>query len=114
MSKKEKEIKDTAVEATEIVEKEKPKKNLKKLKFGSMSAVTIILVVAVVIAANIVCSLLTQRYPMKIDLTPDNRHEISQESIDAIEFDKTIAILPFSFKTLTAFSRKITPKSILF
>lgn len=94
MSKKEKEIKDTAVEATEIVEKEKPKKNLKKLKFGSMSAVTIILVVAVVIAANIVCSLLTQRYPMKIDLTPDNRHEISQESIDAIEaIDKDVEII---------------------
>lgn len=94
MSKKEKEIKDTAVEATEIVEKEKSKKNLKKLKFGSMSAVTIILVVAVVIAANIVCSLLTQRYPMKIDLTPDNRHEISQESIDAIEaIDKDVEII---------------------
>ncbi len=94
MSKKEKEIKETAVEAVETVEKAKPKKNLKKLKFGSMSAVTIILVIAVVIAANIVCSLLTQRYPMKIDLTPDNRHEISQESIDALgAIDKDVEII---------------------
>ncbi|MBQ3139620.1 MAG: GldG family protein [Ruminococcus sp.] len=94
MSKKEKEIKETAVEAAETVEKVKPKKNLKKLKFGSMSAVTIILVIAVVIAANIVCSLLTQRYPMKIDLTPDNRHEISQESIDALAaVDKDVEII---------------------
>ncbi len=94
MSKKEKEIKETAVEAAETVEKAKPKKNLKKLKFGSMSAVTIILVIAVVIAANIVCSLLTQRYPMKIDLTPDNRHEISQESIDALAaVDKDVEII---------------------
>ncbi len=101
MSKKEKEIKDTAneiketaVEAAETVKEKKPKKNLKKLKFGSMSAVTIILVIAVVIAANIVCSLLTQRYPMKIDLTPDNRHEISQESIDALAaIDKDVEII---------------------
>lgn len=88
---KEKEIKETAAEnAVEA----KPKRNLKKLKFGSMSAVTIILVIAVVIAANIVCGLLTQRYPMKFDLTPDNRHEISEESITALEaIDKDVEII---------------------
>lgn len=97
MSKKEKEIKETAVEAVEAVEaadKAKPKKNLKKLKFGSMSAITIILVVAVIIAANIVCGLLTQRYPMKLDLTPDNRHEISEESIEILKtVDKDVEII---------------------
>lgn len=88
---KEKEIKETAVEA---VEEAKPKKNLKKLKFGSMSAVTILLVIAVVIAANIVCGLLTDRYPMKLDLTSDNRHEISEESITALEsIDKNVEII---------------------
>lgn len=111
MSKKEKEIKDTAVEAVETAaetaekaaetvaetaeaeKKEKPKKNLKKFKFGSMSAVTIVLVIAVVIAANIVCGLLTQRYPMKIDLTPDNRHEISEQSIEVLKnIDKDVEI----------------------
>ncbi len=97
MSKKEKEIKDTAVEAVESVEastEAKPKKNMKKLKFGSISVVTIVLVIAVVIAANIVCGLLTQRYPMKIDLTPDNRHEISDESIEVLKsIDKDVEII---------------------
>lgn len=91
MSKKEKEIKDTAVET---VEKEKSKKNLKKLKFGSMSAITIVLVIAVVIAANVVCGLVENRYPMKLDLTPDNRHEISEESIEVLEgIDKDVEII---------------------
>lgn len=96
MSKKEKEIKDTAVET---VEKEKPKKNLKKLKFGSMSAITIVLVIAVVIAANVVCGLVEKRYPMKLDLTPDNRHEISEESIEVLEgIDKDVEIIVTSTK----------------
>lgn len=91
MSKKDKEIKETVVEAA--VEA-KPKKNFKKFKFGSMSAVTIVLVIAVVIAANIVCGLLTQRYPMKLDLTPDNRHEISEQSIEVLEnIDKDVEVI---------------------
>ncbi len=104
MSKKEKEIKETAVEAAETAaeavetveaeKKAKPKKNLKKFKFGSMSAVTIVLVIAVVIAANIVCGLLTQRYPMKLDLTPDSRHEISEQSIEVLEnIDKDVEVI---------------------
>ncbi len=104
MSKKEKEIKETAVEAVETAaeaaetveaeKKAKPKKNLKKFKFGSMSAVTIVLVIAVVIAANIVCGLLTQRYPMKLDLTPDSRHEISEQSIEVLEnIDKDVEVI---------------------
>ncbi len=91
MSKKDKEIKETVVETA--VEA-KPKKNLKKLKFGSISAVTIVLVIAVVIAANIVCGLLMQRYPIKLDLTPDNRHEISDESIEVLKsIDKDVEII---------------------
>ncbi len=90
MSKKDKE-KDIAVSEEKAA---KPKKNLKKLKFGSVSAVTIILVIAVVIAANIVCGLLMKRYPVKFDLTPDNRHEISEETISALEaVDKDVEII---------------------
>lgn len=91
---KEKEIKETSVETVEKPEKSKSEKNLKKLKFGSMSAVTIILVIAVIIAANIVCGLLTQRYPLKLDLTSDSRHEISEESIEALKsIDKDVEII---------------------
>lgn len=83
MSKKEKE--KEVNEMSEAVTKEKSKKNLKKLKFGSVSAVTIILVIAIVIAVNIVCGLLMKRYPVKFDLTPDNRHEITDETIEVLK-----------------------------
>lgn len=90
MSKKEKEKEIAAAEETAA----KPKKNLKKLKFGSVSAITIVLVIAVVIAANIICGLLMKRYPVKFDLTPDNRHEVSDETISALSaIDKDVEII---------------------
>lgn len=99
MSKKDNEKEITAVEETKTAVKEKSKKNLKKLKFGSMSAVMIVLVIAIVIAANLVCGLLMKRYPIKFDLTPDNRHEISEESITAIgDIDKDVEIIVTSTK----------------
>lgn len=63
----------------------KPKKNLKKFKYGSMSAVVIALVIVLVVILNLICSMLAKRSPMKIDLTADNRYEISEESIDALK-----------------------------
>lgn len=94
MSKKEKkEFTDTSVEET--VETVKPKKsgNFKKLKFGSMSVVVIVLVIAIVIVLNLMCGLLMKRYPVKIDLTPDNRYELSDKSIEAVQaIDKDVEI----------------------
>lgn len=92
MSKKEKE--KEVNEVSEAITKEKQKKNFKKLKFGSVSVVTIILVIAIVIAANIVCGLLMKRYPVKFDLTPDSRHEITDETIEVLKAnDKDIDII---------------------
>ncbi len=77
MSKKE------VVNATE--NKSKKKKNLKKFKYGSMSAVVIALVIVLVVILNLICSMLAKRSPLKIDLTSDKRYEISAESIDALK-----------------------------
>ncbi|MDE6780019.1 MAG: GldG family protein [Ruminococcus sp.] len=63
----------------------KKKKNLKKFKYGSMSAVVIALVIVLVIILNLICSMLAKRSPLKIDLTADNRYEISEESVEAIK-----------------------------
>ncbi|MDE5835096.1 MAG: GldG family protein [Ruminococcus sp.] len=63
----------------------KTKKNLKKFKYGSMSAVVIALVIVLVVIFNLICSMLAKRSPLKIDLTADNRYEISEESVEAIK-----------------------------
>lgn len=61
------------------------KQNFKRLKYGSMSAVVIALVVAIVVVINLMCGLVTKRYPLKIDLTPDKRYELSDETIDVLK-----------------------------
>lgn len=65
--------------------KNKSEKNLKKFKYGSMSVVVIVLVIVLVIILNLICSMISKRSPIKIDLTSDNRYELSQESIDALK-----------------------------
>ena len=91
MSKKEEKAKNTktkpakenaSADGTKAV---KADKNFKKLKYGSMSAVTIVLVIAVVVIINLMANAISERSPIKIDLTPDKRYELSQESIDALE-----------------------------
>lgn len=97
MSKKEKEINE-AVSAKEKAPK-KPK-NFKKLKFGSMSVVVIVLVLAIVVIANIMMGLLMKRYPVKLDLTPDSRYEISDQSIEILKnMDKDVDIIVASDKS---------------
>lgn len=96
MSKKEKDLTQTATQ--EAVKQKKPM-NFKKLKFGSMSVVVIVLVIAIVIVLNLMCGLLMKRYPIKLDLTPDNRYELTDESIDAVKaIDKDIEITVMTTK----------------
>ena len=52
---------------------EKKPRNLKKFKYGSMSAVVLVLVVAIVVVINIIVGALMNRYPIKVDLTADGR-----------------------------------------
>lgn len=93
MSKKEKNLTETPAEETVGTEKTKKSHNFKKLKFGSMSIVVIVLVIAIVIVLNLMCGLLMKRYPIKLDLTPDNRYELSDKSIEAVQaIDKDVEI----------------------
>lgn len=87
MSKKEKdtEINEVSAEAVDEVSAKKKKGGSRKLKYGSMSIVVVILVIAVVVVFNLMAGLLMNRYPIKIDLTPDNRHEISEDSIEVMK-----------------------------
>ncbi|MCM1357530.1 MAG: hypothetical protein NC205_02975, partial [Prevotella sp.] len=74
--------KEIVTDTASVPEKpRKPKKNMKKFKYGSMSFAVIALVIVLVVILNLICSMLAKRSPLKIDLTADNRYEISEESI---------------------------------
>lgn len=71
----------------------KKPKNFKKLKYGSVFIVSIALVVAIVVVLNIMVSMLAKRSPIKIDLTPDNRYELSDETVAVLKnMDKDVEI----------------------
>ena len=57
----------------------------KKIKYGSMSMGIVIVVIAIVVLLNLMCGLVVKRYPVKLDLTGDNRYDLSEESIDALK-----------------------------
>lgn len=68
-------------------------KNLKKFKYGSMSAIVIVLVLAIVIVVNVISNVLMSRYPLKIDLTTDKRYELCDETIESLKnLDKDVEI----------------------
>lgn len=71
-------------------------KFMKKLKYGSMAAVITAIVIAIVIVLNIVMSSLMKRYPIKFDLTSDNRYELCSESktvLKNMKSDVEIAVM---------------------
>ncbi len=77
---------------------EKPKKPVnvamrKRLRYGGLATAITCVVVAIVVVLNILVSHLTERYPLKLDLTEDGIYEISQESIDYLtKLDKPVSI----------------------
>lgn len=105
MSKKEidkKKLRDTAEEVKETAEKAadtaeaavKKTKNFKKLKYGSMFYIVILLVTAIVVVLNVMVGIFSKRSPMKLDITPDNRYELSEQSIEAVKaLDKDVDIV---------------------
>lgn len=90
MSKKDINEMNTAGDTAQAPEK---KRNLKKLKFGSMSVAVLVLVIAIVIVLNLMANIMSKRYPMKVDLTPDKRYELTDESIQVLkDLDKDVEI----------------------
>lgn len=84
----------------------------RKLKYGSMSLGIVVVVIAIVVLANLMCGLLVKRYPVKLDLTGDNRYELSDESVEALKkLDKDVEIVVTSpesaFESMAAQYRSI-------
>lgn len=57
-------------------------KLMKKFKYGTIATVTVAIVLAIVVLLNVIMTMITEKYPVKFDLTQDKRYELSQESID--------------------------------
>ena len=88
---KAKEAAEETVEAAETAVKKT--RNFKKLKYGTMFYIVIALVTAIVVVLNVIVNMLAKRSPLKIDITPDNRYELSEESINAVKsLDKDVDI----------------------
>lgn len=87
MSKNKKEEIEKVSETAEGSTADAPKKRVKgrKLKYGSMSLGIVVVVIAIVVLLNLMCGLIVKRYPVKLDLTGDNRYDLSEESIDALK-----------------------------
>lgn len=89
MSKKEETKKTAETSAAEESSKAAAPKAIrgtgKKIKYGSMSMGIVIVVIAIVVLLNLMCGLVVKRYPVKLDLTSDNRYDLSDESIDALK-----------------------------
>ena len=98
--KAEETIKKTVDEAADVeaASVKAPDKH-RKLKYGAMFYVIIALVIAVVVILNIMVNVVAKRSPVKIDITPDNRYELTDESINAVKaLDKDVDIVVTSEK----------------
>ncbi len=73
-------MKNNQIEASE-----KKPKALRKVKYGSMAVITTAIVVAIVVIINIMASVMEKRTPLKIDLTPDKRYDLSDETVNALK-----------------------------
>lgn len=106
MSKKETKEKVTNEVSSAAEETSAPKKprSFKKLKFGSMSAITVAVVLAIVILANVMAGMLEKRAPLKLDITPDKRYELSEDTVNVLKnLDKDVEItVTASKETFTA------------
>ena len=68
----------------------------RRFKFGSLATVITAVFVAAVILINVVVGLLLDRFPVSIDLTSDNRFELTQDSINflsGLDQDVKITVL---------------------
>lgn len=76
----------------------------RRFKHGSLATAITIIVIAVIVAINIVATLLLDKYPLNIDLTSNNLFELSQESIDFVtnleeEVSITVCVDELEFKS---------------
>ncbi|MBR1823221.1 MAG: GldG family protein [Ruminococcus sp.] len=85
---------------------------MKKFKYGTMSLIIVALVLAIVIIVNLMASMVSKRYPIKFDLTPDKRYELSDESIDVLknlsgDVDVTVTMEKEMFQSLANYYQQM-------
>jgi len=76
--------------------KQKKPFNKRKLKYGVVSTIIVIVFIAVVVVLNVVVGVLTERKNLKLDLTDQKYYEVSQETLDylaGIDTEVEIAVM---------------------
>jgi len=96
MTNKHKKNKKPKKEKKDKPKKEKKKFNTKKLKYGTLATVFTLIIVAIVVAVNLIVQDVTERFDLTIDLTDNDIYTISQDTIDylvSIEDEIEITVL---------------------
>ena len=57
----------------------------RKFKYGTMFYIIIALVLAIVVVVNVLVNAFAKRSPIKIDITPDNRYELTDQTISVLK-----------------------------
>lgn len=82
---KEKDSKKKKHARTPEAEKERALKSVKrrkKFKYGTLAAVITVVVIAIVVAINMICGMLDSRYNWNIDLTSKGLYQIDDQTVD--------------------------------
>jgi hypothetical protein len=72
-------------EEKKINETQKKRFNTKKLKYGALSIVITVIVVAAVVLLNVIVAVLSEKKDLNIDLTEEKFYEISPETTDYLK-----------------------------
>lgn len=81
--------------------------NQRRFKYGSLATVITIVFIAIVVLANVMASMLLERFPVKIDLTPEGIFSISQQSIDYLKkLDKDVEVTVLANESTLSTSSK--------
>lgn len=80
--------------------KEKKPFNKKKLKYGSVATIITVVFIAVIVFINLIAGVLTERKGLKLDLTPEQYYDVSQQTIDYVKsIDKDVEIAVFDYES---------------
>lgn len=64
---------------------------LRRLKYGSVATVLTILLIAVVVVLNIICTTLTKNYSLKLDISGDSLYKLNNQTLQIInKMDKEV------------------------
>lgn len=57
---------------------------LRRLKYGSVATVLTVLLIAVVVVLNIICTTLTKNYSLKLDISGDSLYKLNNQTLSLI------------------------------